>query len=295
MPRISVVVCTLNREEELEEFLGTLRRQTFQDYELLIVSNRKLDIKGARSFVQNGRGLPNARNRVLDEVRGDIVIFFDDDVLLAKHYLEEIVDMFEENPGIGGMTGRITNSVDPDIKRGILSMIANAYGRIFGISGFFANLPGTGKVLPTGFTCSNFNSEWGSEVEWLSGCNMCYSREALKSNGRFDEGLIGNAYYEDTDFSYRVFRRGYRLLYNPRARLKHMVTPTSRVSLAKLKYNQIINQKRFFERNVGGRLGFFRNRLAHAALALPIAAYSAYSMNGELIRNYIYAELGWKL
>lgn len=297
MTRISVVVCTLNREKELEDFLRTLREQTLQDYELLIVSNTRLSMKDARIIVQKGRGLPNARNHVLGKVNGDIIAFFDDDVLLERDYLKNVSETFTENPGIGGVTGRITNSVDPDIKKGGLSWIANAYGRIFGISGFFANLPGTGRVLPTGFTCGNFDEVEQKGIEWLSGCNMCYSREAFEANGKFDEGLIGNAYYEDTDFSHRAFRHGYRLIYNPKARLKHMVTPTSRVSLAKLKYNQLVNQKRFFRRNVhrGSFVRLFRNRLAHIALALPVMIYAAYSMNGELFRNYIYAEMGWKI
>ena len=297
MPRVSVVVCTLNREKELEDFLTTLRNQTFNDYELVIVSNSELKIPKARIILQKGKGLPNARNHALDKLRGDIIIFFDDDVLLERDYLERVVETFDSNPDIGGVTGMITNTTDPEIKKGPLSGLMNFYGRIFGISGFFANIPRTGKVLRNGFTCSNFTAKATKEVEWLSGCNMSYSRKAFEENGRFDEGLVANAYYEDTDFSYRVFLKGYRLVYNPKARLRHMVTPTSRISLVKLKYNQIINQKRFFRRNVynGSFMRLFANRVTHMALFLPVLLYSAMFSGKGFLRHYIYAEMGWKL
>ena len=297
MPKVSVVVCTLNREKELENFLRTFRNQTFKDYELIIVSNKSLKISKVKIILQKGKGLPNARNHALKHLKGDIIIFFDDDVLLEKNYLEEVVKIFEGTPEVGGVTGMITNSVDSDIKHGFFAKIMNLYGRVFRISGFFANIPKTGKVLSNGFTCSNFNSKKLQEIEWLSGCNMCYSRKAFETNGKFDEGLIGNAYYEDTDFSYRVFKKGFKLIYNPKAKLRHMVTPTSRVSLAKLKYNQLVNQKKFFYKNVhdGNLLNLLLHRITHLSLFLPVLIYSVMSMNKELIRNYIYAEMGWKI
>jgi GT2 family glycosyltransferase len=296
MPKVSVVVCTLNREKELEDFLSTLNKQTFRDYELIIVSDRPLRVPRAKIIIQKGKGLPNARNHALPHIRGEIVAFFDDDVLLEKDYLERVVRAFEENPGIGGVTGMITNTTDSGMKSGMPGKIMSAYGRVFRISGFFSNIPKTGKVLSNGFTCSNFNAKEHMDVEWLSGCNMCYSKKAVEGVGGFDEGLIGNAYYEDTDFSYRAFREGYRLVYEPGARLKHMVTPTSRESLARLKYNQIVNQKRFFHRNVhgGSLLRLLMNRTAHLSLSLPVLFYSVFTMNSELLKNYIYAEMGWK-
>ena len=236
-------------EAALEALLKTLSKQTFRDYELIIVSNKRLRIPNARVVVQKGRGLPNARNEALPHARGDIVTFFDDDVLLEKDYLENMVRVFDSDPGIGGVTGRIKPREQDVMKLGLFGRVMGFYARIFGISGFFVNQKCTGKVLDSGFTCSGFDSvDRQLDVEWLSGCNMSYRKAAVKKTGKFNERL--SFYYEDADYSYRVKKAGFRLVCTPKAVVDHLVTPTARASLPKLKYNQLRNHRVFFYDNV---------------------------------------------
>lgn len=294
MVKISVVVCTLNRERELNTLLENLRQQTYGDYELIIVTNKRLRIPKARVIIQKGRGLPNARNEALPHTKGEIITFFDDDVLLEKDYLEKIVKVFDRNPDIGGVTGRIKPREQDEMKTGLLGKVMGFYARIFGISGFFVNQKHIGKVLGSGFTCSNFETvKRQRDVEWMSGCNMSYRKSAVGKTGKFNERL--SFYYEDADYSYRAKKAGFRLVCTPDAVVDHLVTPTARDSLPKLKYNQLRNHRVFFYDNVymGSIVRKVRYMVARAALFLPVMLYSAYIGNSGLLGSYIKVIAGW--
>ena len=59
----------------------------------------------------------------------------------------------------------------------------------------------------------------------LRGCNMSVARQLAFDVGLFDEGFIGNAHREETDFSLRIRRRGYQIVYDPDAAVVHLSHP----------------------------------------------------------------------
>lgn len=102
-PQVSVVMPTYNRLRRLQHVISALEQQQFprDDYEVIIVSDGSSDgtddyLKNlrsdmsVRSFFQQNQGPATARNRGVDEARGEYVVFIDDDVvaepsLLAEH------------------------------------------------------------------------------------------------------------------------------------------------------------------------------------------------------------------
>ncbi len=291
--KISVIICTINRDKELKKCLFSLKNQSRRPDEIIIVSNKKYRIPGAKIYTPN-TGLPQARNLGLSKTDADIIFFFDDDTIVDRDYIKNVIKVFEEHPDAGGVTGRILERKKHRIKTGLLGRIMKLYARLFGISGFFVNLDGIGRVLDTGFTVTNFEKiKFLQKVEILSGCNMAYSRKAIEKTGLFDEGYIGNAYYEDADYSYRVFLNGFSLYATPDAVVDHIVTPTNRASLPKLKYFQLVNQKRFFRKNVyrGSIKRLVRYKISRWALFIPILVFSIYFKNLDMIKYYIKAEL----
>ncbi|HWP67328.1 MAG TPA: glycosyltransferase family 2 protein [Candidatus Limnocylindria bacterium] len=57
------------------------------------------------------------------------------------------------------------------------------------------------------------------EVDWVSGCAVLLTREALEAVGLFDERFF--AYHEDVDWCTAARARGFRVLYAPAARAFH--------------------------------------------------------------------------
>ena len=113
-PKISVIICTHDpREDYLAATLEALRKQTLPlgEWEFLLVDNRStppLSERIALGWHPNGRhvreekiGLSNARICGLKAARADLVIFADDDNLLAPDYLANALQIATEWPHLG--------------------------------------------------------------------------------------------------------------------------------------------------------------------------------------------------
>ncbi len=97
-PRVSVIIPAYNAEETVTETIGSVLRQTFRDFELIVVDDGSTDgtvervrrIHDARLRVvsfPNG-GLPVSRNRGLEAAGGELVSFIDADDLWTPDKLE---------------------------------------------------------------------------------------------------------------------------------------------------------------------------------------------------------------
>ncbi|MDR2433452.1 MAG: glycosyltransferase family 2 protein, partial [Treponema sp.] len=102
-------MATLNRKDEVDNFIGKLLIQTYKNFELLIIDQNpddsvrniyfkykdKIDIKYIRS---DRKGLSFNRNTGLDNCSGDIIAFPDDDCEYTDDTLEKAVEFFNNNP-----------------------------------------------------------------------------------------------------------------------------------------------------------------------------------------------------
>ncbi|MDF2765874.1 MAG: glycosyl transferase, partial [Rhodospirillales bacterium] len=96
-PRFSVMISTLNRAEMLRRALHSVRRQTFKDFEVIVVDDGSAEDIGsvARDSGLNPKflklpenlGIPGARNAALQLADGEIAAFLDSDDLWHPHYL----------------------------------------------------------------------------------------------------------------------------------------------------------------------------------------------------------------
>jgi GT2 family glycosyltransferase len=88
-PKLSLVVCTIGRTEHLRRLLGSLRRQTVTDFEVLIVDQNPpgtldpllRDETGTLDlhYLRSEKGLSRARNVGISHARAGLVGFPDDD------------------------------------------------------------------------------------------------------------------------------------------------------------------------------------------------------------------------
>jgi len=118
---ITVIICTHNpRRDYLERTLAGLRRQTLptKDWELLLIDNASREPVSAAwdiSWHPEGRhvredevGLTMARLRGIREARGELLVFADDDNVLAPEYLSEALAIAERHPELGNFgAGRL--------------------------------------------------------------------------------------------------------------------------------------------------------------------------------------------
>ena len=118
---VSVIICTHNaRPDYFGRCLTALREQTlgFEHWELLIVDNcseqpvaTRFDASWhphARQVSEPILGLTPARLRGIRESRGDLLVFVDDDNVLAPDYLDQALGVAQEQSHLGSWSGQCT-------------------------------------------------------------------------------------------------------------------------------------------------------------------------------------------
>jgi glycosyltransferase involved in cell wall biosynthesis len=116
---ISVIVCTIGRKS-LYQTIRSIRANSYKDYEILVISqlveiDQKYlkDDKRIRYYHIKSKGLSQARNFGIQQARGDIICFTDDDCIADKTWLQQIYVTFKKNKGIVGIFGN-TLSYKPE-------------------------------------------------------------------------------------------------------------------------------------------------------------------------------------
>ena len=210
LPSVSVVICTLNREESLIHVLRLLKDQTVRPLEILVVDQSTRSLSRVRAYLQGeGQDIRHltlsppsttaARNLAIRETQGEIVLFLDDDVLfqpdLIRHHLENY-----EDPSIGAVNGRIMYDGAEENDE-----------------------PWAARLTRSGAYLRNFTTTQRCEVPTLYGCNMSIRKKVLREVGDFDLNYWGNFLWEETDYALQIRRKGYRIQYEPRASVFHVM------------------------------------------------------------------------
>lgn len=250
----SVIICTRNRSDDLQRMLLSLQAQTVQPTELLIIDSSSLPLNNQKQFAQyfnekqwpqthlyyeyTKPGLTLQRNSGLQHATGDVVYFFDDDVVLEPDYLAQMQTVFEQFPAYGGGMGSIINIDHYRANINRLFRMVFLLPRDYA-SGFF-----TWSGLPT----HAYGLQKFKRVEVLGGCCMAYRKTAINSE-QFDEKLFAYGYMEDCDFSRRIAYK-YPLFYNPAARLCHYNSPISRDAVTANRAMFVHNYSYLFFKNV---------------------------------------------
>lgn len=112
MPKVSIVVPAYNVTATLSQTIASLRAQTYDDFEIVIVNDGSTDATpaladtlaqkpGVRVVHQKNRGLAGARNSGIAAARGDYIGFCDADDLWMPTKLATHVAHLEANPSVG--------------------------------------------------------------------------------------------------------------------------------------------------------------------------------------------------
>jgi GT2 family glycosyltransferase len=209
LPFVSVILPTYRREAILCETIQQLLVQDYPSYELIVVDQTPAheakteqfleeNINRFHYFKRNKPSLPAARNFGVDVAKGEIILFIDDDVRLAKDWIRKHLENYAD-PKVGGVSGRV-------IEEG--RSIVETFN--------------VGRVTRWGRVIGNHSSTIHTFVDWAPGGNSSFRKELIIKADKFDESFEGNAIFEDIDFSFRLRHLGYRILFDPDAVIWHL-------------------------------------------------------------------------
>ncbi len=141
-PRVSIVMPVLNEEEFLERTLQALRRQTFREYELIVVDNGSTDRSpeiaarfADRVIVEAQRGYDRALHRGISEARGELIVQADADTFYPPHWLSLMVQALEKT-GVVCAYGPWAFWESPPWRRRVEAALCTAVQRVTHLFGF---------------------------------------------------------------------------------------------------------------------------------------------------------------
>ncbi|MEQ8255604.1 MULTISPECIES: glycosyltransferase family 2 protein [Roseovarius] len=224
--RIIVAIPSTNRCSILMSTVKDLERQTRKpDLTLLVVADESdvdtgsvSEVSFPVSVIQTERGLTIQRNAALGILReDDIMLFLDDDFLLAPDYLANLERLFQKHPDVAMCTGHV--------------LADGIHGP--GLSHDFGRRLISEPVASEDFALAGVYNCYG--------CNMALKANPVMQNKlRFDQRLKAYCWLEDVDFSRQVARYG-KIVSSPLLRGVHLGTKTGRGSGLRFGYSQIAN------------------------------------------------------
>ncbi len=173
LPLVSVVMAVKNAERYLAEALDSVVRQSFSDYEIVVVDGRSTDdsrriassYPGVRVIEQEGPGFAQAWNVGIDASRGAFIAILDSDDTWPAHKLARQVGRFAADSAIGCTIGRVKFVLEPG-----QPTPAGFKPELLGDS-HVAYMPGTSMTRRDVFaTFGKFGENWqiASDLAWFA-------------------------------------------------------------------------------------------------------------------------------
>ena len=220
-PAVSIVIASHEGMEYLPACLESVFAQTYSDFEAIFVDSASTDgsldyvtathptVRVIRSDVNLGFGKGN--NLGASSAKGKYILFLNPDTIVTKDFLHPLVQELESNPGVGAAQSKIMRASNP----GIIDS-AGAYLTWTGVWVHF------GRGEP--------NELIGSDpLEVLGACGTCLlvRRDLFEELNGFDPDFF--VYFDDADFSWRVWLRGFGVVMVPKSVIYHWGSGTTKL------------------------------------------------------------------
>lgn len=213
VPKISIVMSTYNRKKDLLECLKSVYANKYPNLEIVLVDNGCVDgtkevvnkhfprVKVVRTEKNLGSvgginlGIKNASKN------SDYLLFLDDDYVLAKDAIWKLFKAIDDKKDYGAATAKVLFFENPKI----VQMAGSSVGLYTGYN-----------YMNTGLDDGRFDDF--RDTEGIGGTGLVRMKVAKKV-GLWDETFY--YYYEDPDFSMRIIKAGYKILYVPTSKILH--------------------------------------------------------------------------
>jgi GT2 family glycosyltransferase/glycosyltransferase involved in cell wall biosynthesis len=206
-------------------------------YEVVVVDDASSDETGQMLSQVTGvnvvrlhrnRGFVGAVNAGLTVARGRFIVLLNNDTLVKPGWLDALVDTAEASGDVGLVGAKL---VYPD-------------GRLQEAGGIIRR-DGSGWNYGRNQDAADPAFNFPREVDYCSGACLLVRRELLDVLGGLDT-RFAPGYYDDADLAFAARKRGYRVLYQPRATVIHREGASHGTDLsAGIKRHQLINQEKF--------------------------------------------------
>ena len=213
--KASIIVPAYNAAQTLEECLEALLEQSVpqDEYEVILVDDGSTDgtatlaqSYGVRVLTRQHRGPAAARNAGVDEAKDEIILFTDADCAPTRKWIEEMTRPFAD-PEVVGVKGTYLTRQRELVARFVQIEYEDRYHR----------------------------TAQQDHIDFIDTYSAGYRRDIFLANGGFDT-TFPTASVEDQELSFRLARKGYKMVFAPEAQVYHR-HDVSLIEYARRKFN----------------------------------------------------------
>jgi len=222
LPKVSIIIPNYNGRSFLDACLSSISQINYprDRYDVILVDNGSND--GSVEYVRNrfpwviilvlnrNYGFTGGNNRGAKIARGDLIVFLNNDTVVDKNWLYELVKVTLSDKLIGICGSKIMSMKDRNVTQ--------YNGR---------HLHVLGGVIPSAFY--TYKNELGKEfhaVGSVQGSSFLVRKDVFKSLGGFDRDYF--LYSDEVDICYRAWISGYYVAYAPNSIVYHYGGGTAR-------------------------------------------------------------------
>jgi GT2 family glycosyltransferase len=217
---------SLDCRRVVEDCIDSLRKSSYQDYEIIVADNNSVD--GTLDYLraqpdvtlfENGynAGFTKGTNQGILAGTGKYILWLNTDTILREDSLERLIEFLESHPRAGIVGPKVLNAdgtFQPQCKRGLPTPFAS-FCYATGLDRLWPGKPSVSRYL-----LRSIPDDETSIVDAVSGCCLLARRDVFDAIGPLDEEMFG--FGEDLDWCVRATKGGWQVWYYPESVIVHL-------------------------------------------------------------------------
>lgn len=219
LPSLAIVIVNWNSFDVTHNCLASLRAIDYPDYRVIVVDNGSNDGSGDKLkskfpeivLLKNEKnlGFTGGNNTGIEFALNEgfeLVMLLNNDTIVTPDFASSLVAVLQQDLNIGAIQPKIMFNQEREV-------IWNA-GSSFSKVWHLTKTIGMGEADKGAY-------DKQMEIPWVTGCCFLTKSSIIREVGKLDDRFF--IYYEDTDWSFRIKKAGYKLVYEPSSKIYHEV------------------------------------------------------------------------
>ncbi len=235
LPKVYIIIINWNNWPDVVECLESLKNNDYPNYQVVIVDNGSKERPEAPSpdikiiYNKENLGFSGGNNvgiKYALKQGADYVLLLNDDTIVVFDFLSRLVEVAESDDKIGMVGPKIYFYEDRN--------------RIWSAGGKINWLYNKGTLRGWNeMDKGQYDAPKIQEMPHLTGCCLLVKREVLEKAGLMSEEYF--LYYEDTDWSFRAKKNGFKCVFVPVAKVWHRISRSALAGSASYIYYHVRN------------------------------------------------------
>lgn len=172
-------------------------------------------------------GFAKAINQALRQTRAPYIMLINPDTVVKSGFFDSILEYMNKHRDVGIVGPKILS--DDGTVQGSARSFPNMLTAFFGRSSLLTKWFPNNRFSRANMLTCECDGQSPMEVDWVSGACLVVRRQALEEVGLLDERFF--MYWEDVDWCKRMWQKGWKIVYYPKAAILHYVGGSSEKSV----------------------------------------------------------------